>query len=165
MEIIRSFDKLHRKTEKLSVYLAGFLIMIMMALITMEVILRKLANYSIPGVFEISSQLMVGVCLLGISYVQNEKEHIAIDFVAKKFPPFIQKITNILIFLLGFFITLVFAWQGINSFVDSFKIGEHTIGILPVPIWPGRFLVAFSMVLIAFRFLLDIVNQFRKAKD
>ena len=159
MAFMRKFDKVHSKVEYYSIMLAGLLIIMMMSLITLEVLLRRFMNYSIPGIFEISGQLMVGVSLLGIAHVQKEKEHISVDLFENLMPRLMVKISNIFIFLLGAIITGVFAWQGFLEFWNSFQRGEHTIGILLVPIWPGRLIVAFSMFLLCIRFIFDLIYE------
>lgn len=157
--VLNKVKKIQRSTENFAIYLCGLSLVLLMLMTSLEVALRQLVSYSIPGVFEMSTQLMVGASLLGISYVQRKKEHISIDVLTKQMPVLMNNIINLIVYVLGFFITLLFAWQGWHSLVDSFLIGEHTSGIVHVPIWPARLVVVLSMVLIATRFLLDIVMQ------
>lgn len=159
--IIKKIDIIQQKLEAMSALFAGFLIIIMMSLISLETILRKTINVSIPGVFEISAQLMVGVSLLGIAHVQQQKEHISVDLLMERMPKVVVRISNLFVYFLGFFITAIFTWQGILTFMNAYKIGEHTIGILLVPFWPGRLIVVISMLLISIRFLLDLVNEIK----
>lgn len=161
-QLYERIDKYHQKTEFAVVFLAGMLIIVMMTLITIEVVTRKLFNQSIAGVFEISSQLMVGVSLLGLSYVQQKKEHISIDLITSKLSPLLLKISDLSVFLLGFFITIVFTIEGWYMFIESIQSGEKSIGILPVPFWPGRLIVVLSMLFIAIRYLLDIFQTLLK---
>lgn len=74
-----------------------------MIVISAESLLRKFANYSIPGIFEIASQLMVGITILGIAYVQSEKEHIQVDIMNKVFSQFLLKVTDFFSYLIGLF--------------------------------------------------------------
>ena len=60
-------EQVHRKSEIVAVYLAGVFVVAIMVMTSLEVFLRKFANTGIPGTFEITSQLMVGIALLGIS--------------------------------------------------------------------------------------------------
>ncbi|MEK4700828.1 TRAP transporter small permease [Solibacillus sp. FSL R7-0668] len=153
-------DKLlniQKKIEVLLVYLAGTLLIMLMLVVSVESILRKFANYSIPGIFEISSQLMVGVTILGISYVQGEKEHIAVDIMNKVFPSFILKLTDLLSYSIGFVIASVFSYQGLLKFLESFQNGETAMGIVSIPFWPGRLAIFLAMFLLAIRFAIDII--------
>lgn len=147
-----------KKVEVLLVYLAGVLLIILMLLVTTEVIMRKFLNYSIPGVFEISSQLMVGVTVLGVSYVQFEKEHIKVDIFGKRLPKWTIILTDILTSILGAVLTGIFGYQGLLKFIESFKLGETAMGIISVPFWPGRLAILLAMFLLCIRFIIELIN-------
>lgn len=143
-------------------YLGGALLIILMFVISTESILRKFVNFSIPGIFEIASQLMVGVTLLGISLVQADKEHISVDIFNNLLPKVVIKITDILIYLLGIGLTSVFAYQGFWKFIESFQTGETAIGLISIPFWPGRLIVFLAMTILCLRFLVDLITLFFK---
>jgi len=155
-----AIDKVHQKSEIFVVYLSGLFVLLIMVLTSLEVCLRKFANTSIPGVLEITAQLMVGIGLLGVSYVQQKKEHISVDIISNKLPRSFLKISDLFIYLLGLFITGVFCWQGFVAFSNSFMRNEYVLALIKVPVWPGKLIVAVSMLLIVIRFLLDIVHYF-----
>lgn len=152
-------EKIHQKVEEAVVFLSGVIIIIMFGLISSEVILRTVLKMSIPGIFEMASQMMVAISLLGISYVQQKKEHITVDLISERAPVLFNNITNLLVVILGLLITSVYCWQGWISFYHSWQSHEYTLGIVHFPLWPGKLVVAISMLIIAIRFFLDIITQ------
>lgn len=158
MEKILKFQK---KIELALVYLGGLLLLILMVLVTAESLLRKFADYSIPGIFEISSQLMVGITILGIAHVQSQGEHIKVDIFSKKLPAFVIKGTDIFVCLLGIGITALFGFQGLLKFMESYSTGETTMGIVSIPYWPGRLAIVVAMFMLCLRFITDFVLFFK----
>lgn len=156
---LSNVEKFHRKIEGAVVFLSGLIVIFMLTIICSEVILRALFRISVPGVFEMSSQMMVAISLLGISYVQQKREHITIDLISDKVPALFNKISNIIIYVIGILITIVYSWQGWISFYNSWQTQEYTLGIVQFPLWPGKLAVALSMTIIAVRYLLDLINE------
>ncbi|MEK4426684.1 TRAP transporter small permease subunit [Solibacillus sp. FSL K6-1523] len=152
--------KIQKKIELSLVYLAGVLLILLMIVISAESLLRKFANYSIPGIFEIASQLMVGITILGIAYVQSEKEHIQVDIMNKVFSQFLLKVTDFFSYLIGLFLASIFGYQGFFKFIESYQTGETAMGIISVPFWPGRLAIFLAMFLLCTRFLIDIILLF-----
>ncbi|KGR74737.1 TRAP transporter small permease [Ureibacillus manganicus] len=162
---MNTFLKFQKKLELWLMYLGGSLLVVLMFVISAESILRKFVNYSIPGIFEIASQLMVGVTLLGISLVQADKEHISVDIFNNYLPKIFIKFTDIFIYLLGIGLTSVFAYQGFWKFLESFQSGETAMGLISVPFWPGRLIVFLAMSVLCLRFLVDLVTVIVKKAD
>ncbi|KGR91098.1 hypothetical protein CD30_07465 [Ureibacillus massiliensis 4400831 = CIP 108448 = CCUG 49529] len=163
---MNTFLKFQKKLELWLMYLGGALLIVLMIVISMESILRKFVNFSIPGIFEIAGQLMVGVTLLGISLVQADKEHISVDIFNDRLPKIVIKITDILIYLLGIGLTSIFAYQGFWKFIESFQTGETAMGLISIPFWPGRLIVFLAMTVLCLRFLMDlIILIFDKSKN
>lgn len=159
MVFVNKLNELYSKLENILMYIAGFLLTTMMGLVGIEIISRRIFGSSISGIFEITTELMTAVTLLGIAYVQRNKEHIQIDIIYDKMPKQMMKISEIIIYFIVAVLLFVFATRGFNSFMVAFKSGEHTIGTLSVPLWPGKLTVALSFYIASFRFLIDSILQ------
>lgn len=157
---LETLIKIQQKIELYLVYLAGILLILLMLVVSAESLLRKFANYSIPGIFEIASQLMVGVTVLGVAYVQSEKEHIQVDILNKVFSPYLMKLTDFFSYLIGLILAGVFGYQGFFKLIESYQAGETAMGIVSVPFWPGRLAIFLAMLLLFTRFLIDIILLF-----
>lgn len=162
---LQVLDKIHRKIEIFGVYVAAVLVLITMVLTTLEVILRKFFSTGIVGLFEWSSLMMVGIALLGVSYVQQLKQHISVDFISGRVSPSFLYFLDLFVYCLGFVLTAIFCWRGFLNFFDSVARNEYTIGMINFPLWPGKLLAAVAMFIVAVRFLLDIVMHLVKPAD
>lgn len=157
MAIINKINNIYAKVENVMVYLAGTLLIVMMGFNGLEIVFRKLIGTGIQGVFEISTEIMTAVTLLGIAYVQRKKDHIQIDLLNNIFSEKIMKVIETFAYMVVTVILFIFATQGFINFQSALKSGEHTIGILSVPLWPGKLVVSISFYLASFRFLLDSI--------
>ena len=155
---MRKILSIQKKIEMFLVYIAGICIIVMMFLITLEVITRKLFNISIAGNYEIASLLMVGVGLLGAAYIQAEKEHISVDLFVKFLPQKVVKVTDTLVFIVGFIIASIFTSQAFFKLIESIQMNEASLGLIAIPFWPGRLVVFLSFLMLALRFFTDVLS-------
>ena len=159
MSIIRILEKILLVIERAMMLIAGAIVMLMMLLITVDVICRKL-SLSFPGVYETIQILMVAVVFLGIAYVQKVKGHIFIEIATTKLPVKWQRILDGLGYLIGIFICGVITWQSMLSAWESIQIFEYAAGIVEVPLWPSKIIVAVGFLLMTLRLVLDLVFFF-----
>lgn len=160
MLIIKRINNVYKKVENVMVLIAGILLIVMMLLISAEIIIRKIGGASIPGVFEITTEIMTAVTLLGIAFVQREKEHIQIDVFSDWMPEYMTKIIELFVYVVAAVLLFTFGLQGFDSVKSAFITGEHTIGVFSVPLWPGKLVVTIAFFVACIRFFLDVFLTF-----
>lgn len=139
----------------------GILSICIMALITMEVILRyffkspttwnKLINSQVFGVFVLYS----GV------YAMSHHAHLRIEMLYERFPPKLRLFSRIISFAGFCFFMVCLIWQGVLLGWLSFQAREIAVGAFPMPLYPLKLL----MPLIAFIFLLEGIVVMFLPKD
>ena len=145
-------------TRKVSLWLtwiAGSLIIVSAFLVTVEVILRKLFNYSLGGADELSGYAFGIATAISLSYALFERAHIRVDALFNVMPRKIRPMVNILglVLLIGFAAVIVVMVWGMVA--DTLQNGSRSITPMRVPLaWPqipwlfGWVLFVFSGVLI-----------------
>jgi TRAP-type C4-dicarboxylate transport system permease small subunit len=129
-------------------------------------ITRRLAGFgSLRGAFEYSEVLLVWLVYLSIAHTQRMKDHVAVDLVTNRLPPRLSAIVQALglIAVLGLFAWM--AWAGVGEALASVQLGEVRPGLVRVPLWPARIILAAGIALLVLELLIDIHDQIRGIAD
>lgn len=133
-------DRLLVTTHSVSrvlVWIGGGLILGSAFLVTAEVFLRKLFNYSIGGADELSGYAFGIATTLGLAYALFERAHIRVDALYALFPAPLKVMASLfgLALLMGF--AGVIAWTAWSMVADSLHHGSRSITPMRTPLaWP-----------------------------
>lgn len=137
-----------RSTERLCnamLYAGAIALFILMVVMTAYVFSRKIGA-PLPGAFYISQEMMVAVFCMPLGAVTLRNGHIIFELVDKAFP---EK-TRVWLRVLGSFVGVVFfsvlSWKATTVGFAAAQTGEYQQGVLNVPIWPFRLLLAGSLI-------------------
>lgn len=159
MSIINFLEKLQIFVERAMMVVAGIVVMLMMMFITIDVVCRKL-SISFPGIYETVQILTVAVVFLGIAYVQKVKGHIFIEVATTKLPLKVQRGLDFLGYVIGVFICGVITWQSVVVAWESIAILEYAAGVIRIPVWPAKLIVAVGFLFMTTRLLFDMLFFF-----
>ncbi|WP_293450868.1 TRAP transporter small permease [Planktotalea sp.] len=130
-------EHLLTKTRTLSLWLTwlgGSLIVMSAFLVTAEVFLRKVFNYSIGGADEISGYAFGVATALALSYALFERAHIRVDAMLGAIPKALHGAINLfgMIMLIGFAAVVVYnVWSMVADTLDN---GSRSITPMRVPL-------------------------------
>ena len=94
-------DAAFRKLTHALMLIGGMGIVLMMAHVTLDVVLKNLFNAPIQGTIEISSYYyMVAVVMLPMAMVEYEDEQISVDLLFARFPAPLRKALLLLTFVI-----------------------------------------------------------------
>lgn len=153
------FSRLENQFKKVEYFLllfSGVTLFFIMLLVTIDVIMRNLFSSPLVGVFELVSMILIGVIVFGFSYVQGQKEHIIIEVATNSLPPFYKNLLDLSGYAIGLLVVSIITWQSGLNVVSSFVNNEYTMGLLRIPLWPSKFVLALGMMTLTIRLLLDI---------
>ncbi len=139
--------RLLKRLNAAALAIAGMSILVMTVLGGADVIATALMGKPIPAVFESTAALMVMVVFLCLGHLQLTGENIAIDMLPRRLGPRSKRVQGSLsqAIALAFFATL--AWQAWEMAADSWSIHEYSMGLVPFPVYPGKFAVVAGAVL------------------
>ncbi|MGO1117555.1 TRAP transporter small permease subunit [Rhodovibrionaceae bacterium A322] len=130
-------ESLLQKTERLSrvfVWIGGSLIILSAILVTIEVFLRKIFNFSIGGADELSGYAFGIATSFGFAFALFERAHIRVDALYNLFPAKLQILANVLgIALLAGFVGVV-SWMAWGLVADTLSYGSHSITPMRTPL-------------------------------
>ena len=137
-------------------YVAGFLMAAMMAVITLDVVLRNLGYQSSAHFFTFTEYALLIVPCLGAPWLAREKGHIYVEILLMSMPPKARARMTSAIGLICIAVCLVIAWFGFEVTWQNFVQNEKDVRSLDMPRWMivGWIPLSFLMMAIEFaRFL------------
>ena len=120
---------------------------------------EKILHKGIPGSTEIIKYLHVPVVFLSSAYVTLDRGQTSIDLLSQKFPAQVQKIINIISFILGAAISAFVGARGIVQMLKHISVHakSSTTGF-GFALWPFSLLFSVGFFMLAFSFLWSIVR-------
>ena len=138
-------------------YLAAFLMVAMMAVITLDVILRNLGYQSSAHFFTFTEYALLIVPCLGAPWLVREKGHIYIEILLMALSPRVRARFTLLIGLVCIVVCAVVAWYGFTVTLNDFLQNEKDVRSMDMPRWivVGFIPLGFGMMALEFlRFVL-----------
>jgi TRAP-type C4-dicarboxylate transport system permease small subunit len=135
--------------------LSGFGTLLIMVVVCLDVAGRAALNAPFHSGVEVSELLLVSLVFLGLAAAQQQKQHFAVEIVARHLPPGLRRGLELAGLLACLGITAVIAWPSTRQAAASFDRGETGFGIVPFPVWPARAILALGLWLLAVQFACD----------
>ena len=148
----RIINPIGRKLDTISAIIAG----IMSVPIFFDVLARLALGKSIPGIIELEEFMMILIVFLALGFIQAEKEHVNIDLLYSKFPPWAQETIDVFNNIVCLVIFSLMGWQTIIQVTK--KIGEISFS-LGIPISLFLAIAAFGTLMLAIVLLIDLLRS------
>ena len=129
-------------------------ITLMMALIAVEVVLRRFFAFSIVGTVEIVAALMVITVFLAWSYTESHSGHVKVEFLVQRLGRKTQSVLTAIITLVLLGIFSIMIWQTMVYALDAWGVGLR-YDTARLPIFPVRLAVPVGL----FFFSLQLVQR------
>jgi len=141
------FNKFVEKTSRLLDNIAGGVIVVTMALVVVNVILRSAFKSPIKGVYEYTGYLTAFAIAFSIAECAVKKAHIAVDFFMEKLSPKIQlAIDSVLRVMIVIFLAFS-SIQVIDYGINVIKSGEVS-ATAHVSFYPFIFITAIGLIVL-----------------
>jgi len=154
-------DAFKKVLQKINRWVAGvgacFLIPLML-ITAADVVARDVFNHPLPGVIELSQYLLAVCILLGVAYTQQIKGHVGVSLLTSRLSTRTQLMVNLVGTLLGLFLFLLLAWQGLVVGLEVKTVSD----MLRVPQYPFRLLVAVAAFFTFLELLIDLGSSIQK---
>lgn len=154
-----------RGLSRVTVWLAGLLLLALCVAVGAEVVMRRLFDTSLQGVDEFGGYTLAVVSTFAFTYTLLERGHIRIDALYGVLPPRLQRLMDLvaLAALIVFFaLILAYAWE---LFFRSYSRGTRSMTPLAVPLvypqalwFAGLALFVATSVVLLLRALLALVQ-------
>lgn len=154
-------DKLRRGfswVTRIAMFACGLSVAVMMSYGFADVSARFLFNRPLPGSFELSGLLMVVVVFLSLASCQAEGRHMRVDFLFGSMSKQVRAGVDRIAYVCGVVVCGLLAWCAAGPAWYSWNIREVSMGIIPFPVYPAKFVVVVGAVLLTVQHLLDLLG-------
>lgn len=156
--MVRLVCWLERLFHRLGV-LSGFMTLLVMMLVVIDVTSRFLLNAPVPGAEEIAILLLVAKIYISMPTAQQEGQNFEVDIVTRLLPPRAFRIVRGITLAVSVIVVGLIAWLTLGLAWDSVLENEQTSGTVAFPVWPSRILIAFGLTCLTLQFLFDFLRK------
>jgi len=141
--------------------LGGIFLALMASLVLFQVIARYIFNSSPAWTEEIARYTMIWSTLILVIVLSFDKEHISLDYFAKKIPNKFLKYINIPINLVLIWFLYNFAISGFGMINTSMQVTQRSPG-LGIPMAIVYIILPLTGIFLMFESLVSVLKEFRK---
>jgi TRAP-type C4-dicarboxylate transport system permease small subunit len=131
---------------QISAWASGFVLVATCMLIAAEVFLRKLLNYSIIGVDEITGYVLAITSAWTFGFTAIKGGHIRVDSLITQFPLRIRNSLDLLANFSLFLLALILTYHAKNVLIMSFSYSSVAISSLQTPLWIPQLIWFLGMI-------------------
>lgn len=151
---------LYRGLFQISLFCSGILLFVAVVLSFLELTLRNLFYFSIVGIDQIITYIVIWSTFLGAGYAVAMNAHVRMDLLEQVVSPRAGLIISLMTWVLCVAFSVILIFSGIALVDESIKLKEMTIGVIRIPLWYIQSIMAISAML----FLIgSVVNTFQIA--
>lgn len=157
--MFQSLDRVIDGVTRAMLILAGVFVVLLVALVNVEVILRYFFNTSTLISDEYGGYALVWICLLGFSQALRTGQFLSIDALVDSLPLFGKRLSLMLGALVGFAATILLAYTTFELVYSNLRFGTVSIQPSATPLWMPQLIlpIGFAWLCIVY------VQQFVKA--
>ena len=133
----------------------------MMLLITLDVVSRSVLNKPLPGTFELVEVMMGAVVSLSIAYCGIQRGHVYVELFTDKLHGRVRKTFELLHHLVAILFFAAVSYEGAQQAI-VIKESDAATTLLGIPIYPFIWILAFGAALLAFVYLGQLIEIYRK---
>jgi TRAP-type mannitol/chloroaromatic compound transport system permease small subunit len=164
--MLNKADRILDKITNFFAVLSGVLILLMAFTASYGVIRRYVFNSPEPYSYEISTLFLLWTFVLALAYLEKLDGHLRVDFIVLLLPKKIRLfILNVLGPLFGLVFCSVLTWEGFNVAMYSLEIGEKSMSVWAVPLFPIKIIIPVGYGLLSIVLVLKIIRGFLSLRD
>lgn len=130
---------------------------------TADVVGTQLFLSPVHGATEGITELMVVIVFMSLPYTQRMRSHIRVELVYSHFGPRGQAALDALTAAVAFLFFGLLFWQAIHAATFSWRVGERTMSVVRLPIYPAKFAILVGVGIVMAQLLIDLYESVRDA--
>ncbi|HPL66932.1 MAG TPA: TRAP transporter small permease [Smithellaceae bacterium] len=152
------------KIHGVALFVCGLSIAIMVVYGFLDVSARNILNQPLYGAYEISEILLVVVVFLSLAACETEGRHMRVDFVFAYISQSLRRVIDIAAYLCGIVVCGLMIFYSARTALNSWRIDEHSEGIIAFPIYPSKIVIVIGLILLAIELLVGLIDALMKFK-
>jgi C4-dicarboxylate transporter DctQ subunit len=164
-----TLNKIDRVLERISNFfavLSGILILLMAFTASYGVIRRYVFKSPEPYSYELSTMFLLWTFVLALAYLEKLDGHLRVDFFVVLLPKKLRLfLLNVIGPLFGLIFCLVLTREGWRAAIYSLEIGETSMSVWAVPLFPVKIIIPLGYGLLCVVLVLKIIRGFLGLRD
>jgi TRAP-type C4-dicarboxylate transport system permease small subunit len=148
----RSLDALYRVS---GVVAAACLALI--AGLVLAQIVGRVVGVMLPGADDLASYALVATSFLALAYTLKSGGHIRVALLLQRLPARPRRYAELGALAVGSAITLYFVWFAIELTWLSWRFGDMSQGVLPIPLWLPQSVMTMGLIILAIALIDELV--------
>jgi len=145
--------------SRVGAYLSALFMVLIVALISVEIVLRTFFKTSTYISSEYSGYLMVAVVLAGLSYTLRTDGHIRITILLVKLPPQFQRYLEAAAMLMALLVTGFICYYAILMAVDAYTYEMTADSISQTPLYLPQALIPIGLLGLCVQLLAQLLRK------
>ena len=163
---LNKIDRVLERISNLFAVLSGVLVLLMAFTASYGVFRRYVFNSPEPYSYELSTMFLLWTFVLAIAYVEKLDGHLRVDFFVVLLPKKIRLfMLNVIGPLFGLVFCSVLTWEGWTVAMYSLEIGEKSMSVWAVPLFPVKIIIPVGYGLLCIVLVLKIIRGFLSLRD
>lgn len=163
--MIMAVDRIMAFVSAVLALLAGALIAVILALMVTDVMQRNMNGRSVAGAFEVITMMLVGVVFLGLAHAERTESTIKLTLVTSRLRPRAALATRLASNGLTLVMSGWLAWATWEAAQRSIERGEYQQGLLSIPIWPAKLVIALGFGVLTIEIALTMRRIWIRARE
>ncbi|HBF42375.1 MAG TPA: hypothetical protein DDW42_01855 [Desulfobacteraceae bacterium] len=155
--VLNVIDSISEKTSKA----VSLLILLVMAITTVEVVGRYVFNHPTSWVWPLNRQIFGVFILFAGIYAMSKGDHIKVEIFYDHFPPRMKKTARWIAMAAFICFMVALVLQGSRMGWNSLIVREKLTGAFPIPLYPLKLLIPIA----AFLFMLEGIVVFLRENN
>lgn len=140
---------------------AGWLMLLMMALLLLDVISRGV-DKPFQGIAEMSVFVMMVVIYFGLGRCEEYDENVRIELVLYRLPWKYRKVLVLIINIIQTGVVGIFLFEMVRNTLIAYRTQEAVAGTVQLPIWPIKIFIVIGLF---FYLISTLVNSYDSVKN
>jgi len=154
--LVKIVDRFAQILMAISIVLAA----VMMIHVTIDVLLSQFIAEPMPATVDlVSFYYMVGLVFLPLAFVETKNEHIDVDLIHAVLPQGGKKALDLMALTFSMIYFGLLTYQSGIDAIEKYQLGEYTMGLVNVTIWPGRFALPIGCGTLTLVLLLKLIRR------
>jgi len=141
----------------------SLLIIPLVLIVTVDVVLRYIFNRPLVWSWDINSQLLGVIAVMGAGYALLQRAHIGVDVFVMRLSPRTRAIIDMITAPLFFLAMGVLIWKSGQAAWTAILRKEVVAGVVNTPLYPFRVIMVIGIVLFALQGISKFISDFRIA--
>jgi len=145
-------------------YIAGWLVLLMMLLVLVEVFSRYVFNRPLMVANEFGSYLLVAVSYLAAAYAWKEKGHVRITVLVSRLPARVSSWLRLITMLLALVVAFGLSQSAYSYLQTSFRLGMASGSWLHFPLQGPHMTLMIGFTLLSLILMVEVTRAIKKLR-